>query len=490
MLTRLKQFFSSRGGGAYLVGGYLRDSIVSLPAQDEVDIAMPGDPQSTGRDLALALSGTYIPLGPAHGVARVVAVADEGRRWTIDLKGYSGTIQEDLAQRDFTIDAMALPLENWDPSITGITEESIEDPFNGRQDLAGRRIRVVGAQVFRQDPVRLLRAVRLAARMNFMLDPETARLVRADSHRISQVSGERVRDEFLALLRLDGARAHLEVLDRLDLLCRIIPELAVTKGVEQPKQHYWDVWGHSLHAVENAELVTKGHQNSPIYTQVPWKAETNEYFSQEVSDGHTRRTILKLAALFHDIAKPQTKKKDDTGRTRFLGHPKLGATMAATRLGQMRVSSRGITMVSKMVEHHLRPMHMMQGVDSPTRRAVFRYFRDVGDVAIDTLYLSLADHLAAKGPELSTDEWIGHARMVGRVLDAHDEAPTGDGSPAGPGKLVTGNDLMEHFSLEPGPMIGSMLEKIDEARAAGEVTSKSEALAMAGAALRNLREEE
>ena len=104
--------------------------------------------------------------------------------------------------------------------------------------------------------------------------------------------------------------------------------------------------------------------------------------------------------------------------------------------------------------------------------------------------VSLADHLAAKGPELSTEEWIGHARMVGRVLDAHDEAPTGDGSPAGPGKLVTGNDLMEHFSLEPGPMIGSMLEKIDEARAAGGVTSKSEALAMAGAALRNLREEE
>ena len=147
-------------------------------------------------------------------------------------------------------------------------------------------------------------------------------------------------------------------------------------------------------------------------------------------------------------------------------------------------------MVAKMVEQHLRPTGMKGGDDWPTNRAIHRYFRDVGDVAIDTLYLSLADHLAAKGPELSTDEWIGHARMVGRVLDAHDEAPTGDGSPAGPGKLVTGNDLMEHFSLEPGPMIGSMLEKIDEARAAGEVTSKSEALAMAGAALRNLREEE
>ena len=473
------------------MGGYLRDSLLSLPAQDEVDIAVPGDPQSAARDLALTLGGTYVPLGPAHGVARVVAVTDEERRWTIDLKGYSGTIQDDLAGRDFTIDAMALPLESWDSSKPGeLPGELVEDPFNGRQDLAGRRIRVLNTQVFRQDPGRLLRSVRLAARLNFMLDPETARLVRADSHRIAQVSGERLRDEFLALLRLDGARGHLEVLDRLDLLCRIIPELALTKGVDQPKQHYWDVWGHSLHAVETAELVTKGHQNSPIYTQVPWKPETDGYFSQEASDGHTRRTILKLAALFHDIAKPQTKKMDDTGRTRFLGHPELGATMAATRLGEMRVSSRGIAMVSKMVEQHLRPMHMMQDVDAPTRRAVYRYFRDVGDVAIDTLYLSLADHLAAKGPELSTEQWIDHARMVAHVLEAHTEARARETSPDSPGKLVTGNDLMEHFDLAPGPLIGGMLEKIDEARAAGEVSSMDEALALAGEVLVTLREGE
>ena len=469
------------------MGGYLRDSLLSLPMQDEVDIAAPGDPQSTGRDLALALGGTYVPLGPAHSVSRVVAVADEGGRWTIDIKGYLGTIQEDLAGRDFTIDAMALPLEHWDSPIRG---DLVEDPFNGRQDLTGRRIRALNNQIFRHDPGRLLRSVRLAARLEFMMDPETARLVRADSHRISQVSGERVRDEFLALLRLDRARGHLEVLDRLDLLCRIIPELALTKGVEQPKVHYWDVWGHSLHAVETAELVTKGHQNSPIYTQVPWNQETDEYFSQEVSDGHTRRTILKLAALFHDIAKPQTKKKDGMGRTRFLGHPELGATMAATRLGQMRVSSRGIDMVSKMVEHHLRPMHMTQGVEKPTRRAVYRYFRDVGDVAIDTLYLSLADHLAAKGPELSPEHWIDHARMVARVLEDHTEAGTLAPTPKGPSRLATGNDLMEHFGLAPGPLIGGILEKIDEAQAAGEVSSKGEALALAGKVLSNLREGE
>ncbi|PKB80008.1 MAG: hypothetical protein BZY88_10490 [SAR202 cluster bacterium Io17-Chloro-G9] len=487
MLNQLKQFFSSRGVGAYLVGGYLRDSLLSLPAQTEVDIAVPGDPQSTGRVLAVTLGGTYVSLSQEYGVARVVATSGEALRWTIDIKGFSGTIQDDLSRRDFTVDAMASPLQDWDSKIHG---ESLEDPFEGRQDLAKKQIRAVNPQVFQDDPGRLLRAVRLAARLRFMLEPDTARLVRAESHRITQVSGERVRDEFLALLRLDGAKGHLEVLDRLDLLCRIIPELAITKGVDQPKQHYWDVWGHSLHTVESAELVTKGHQNSPIYTQVPWTAESEEYFNQEVSDGHTRRTILKLAALFHDIAKPQTKKMDDTGRTRFLGHPEQGATIAATRMGHMRFSSRGIAMVSKMVEHHLRPMHMKQGVDVPSRRAVYRYFRDVGDVAVDTLYLSLADHLAAKGPELSTEEWIGHARMVAYVLDAHMQAGAEAPSTDGPGKLVTGNDLMKHFGLAPGPLIGGMLEKIDEAIAAGEVSSKSEALVLASEALRNQREGE
>jgi len=274
------------------------------------------------------------------------------------------------------------------------------------------------------------------------------------------------------------------VLDRLDLLCRIIPELAETKGVSQPKEHYWDVWGHLMHTVETAERVTKGHQNSPVYSLVHWTAETDAYFGREVSDGHNRKTFLKLTALFHDIAKPQAKQTDETGRTRFPAHSELGAAVAAKRLARLRIGSRGIALVTKIIEEHLRPGHMMQGVERPTGRAIYRFFRDLDEAAVDTLYLSLADYLGAKGPELDLDDWGNHARMVAHVLQVGMQPPT----PKEEGCPVNGHELMEYFNLNPGPLIGTILANIDEAWATGEIATREEALASAAEVIERHRE--
>jgi poly(A) polymerase len=492
VLAKLKDFFSARQYPAFLVGGYLRDSLLSLPPEQDLDIAVAGDSQRVGRELAQVMGGVFVSLSPAHDVARVVAAAPKagareetgsmGGRWTVDLAGFSGSIEEDLERRDFTINAMALPIQGW---ALPVHSDLIIDPFNGRQDLGQKRIRAVTQRVFQDDPGRLMRAVRLAASLGFRLEPETARLVRSEAHRVTQVSGERVRDELLAILSLDGARGHLEVLDRLDLLCRIIPELAGTKGVDQPKEHYWDVWGHLVHTVETAERVTKGHQNSPIYSLVYWTAETDAHFGQKISDGHTRRTFLKLAALFHDISKPETKHVDETGRTRFPDHSGLGSAVAAKRLTHLRVGSRGIATVRRIIEEHLRPTHMMQGVEQPTNRAIYRFFRDLGDAAIDTLYISLADYLGAKGPELDLDDWSNHARMVAHVLQVGMQPPP----PKEASRPLNGHDLMEHFNLDPSPLIGMILASIDEAWAAGEITTREEALASAAKVLDCHREQ-
>jgi poly(A) polymerase len=405
----------------------------------------------------------------------VVHTPTEGN-WNIDLAGFYGDIEEDLARRDFTVDALALPLEHW-PDDDWRTQ--VIDPCHGLQDLSKQCIRAVTSHVFQDDPGRLVRAVRLSSRLRFRLEPDTARLVRESAPQIQRVSPERVRDEFLAILAADGARSQLEVLDRLDLLCRIIPELAATRGVEQPRVHYWDVWGHLMHSVETAELVTKGHQHSAIYSYVPWTPEMKEHFHQEASDNHTRRTMLKLTALLHDIAKPQTRSQDETGRTRFFGHSELGAEMAADRLAHLRISSRGIAMVAKMVEQHLRPSNMSQDGELPTLRAIYRYFRDLGDVAVDTLYLAMADYLAAKGPEVVPENWANHARMMTYIL----QVGTQQTRPERPERLVTGHDLMQEFGLEPGPQLGVLLEKINEAQAAGEISNREEALALAKQAL-------
>ena len=470
-----------------MVGGYLRDTLRSATPARDVDIALPGDAQKIGRELARFLGGTFVPLGTAFGAARVVVPSpdpespedEKGKDWTIDLWGYTGTVEEDLARRDFTIDAMALPFQDWPAIESPELAEKVMDPFNGRQDLAKKCIRAVNPHVFQDDPGRLLRTVHLAARLRFRFEPETVRMVTEAAPLISQVSGDRIRNEFLGILSMDGARGYLQVLDHLDLLCRVIPELADAKGVDQPKEHYWDVWDHSLHAVEFAELVTKGHHNSPIYTQLPWPGGREEYFNQVISDGHNRRTVLKLAALLHDVAKPQTKHMDETGRTRFPGHPELGAAIAETRLTQLHMSARGVAAVYKMVEEHLRPATMQQGAELATARAVYRYFRDLGDVAIDTLFLWMADHLAAKGPELDTDAWSVHARMVAHILElgAQPEAT------AQKERLVTGLDLMERFHLVPGPLIGNLLAQIEEAQAVGELATRDDAFVLASKVL-------
>ena len=483
MLTKLKEFFAVRGCPAYLVGGYLRDSLISRSPQEDIDIAISGDSQSAGQDLAKELEGSFVPLSPDRGLARVVVTDSSARRWKIDLTSFSGTVEQDLARRDFTINAMALSVSHWDSPVLG---DLVIDPFDGRRDLWLKRVRVVGPRVFQDDPARLLRAVRLASGLRFRLEPETARLVLAHASLVEKVARERVRDEFLSILSMDGAKASLEVLDRLDLLCRIIPELAETKGVEQPKVHYWDVWGHLLHTVEAAERVTKGHQHSPVFTLVYWTPETEAYLNQQICDGHTRRTLLKLAALFHDIAKPQTKHQDETGRTRFPGHSEAGAAIAAQRLAHLRVESKCIQTVAKMVEHHLRPGHMMQGVELPTRRAIYRYFRDLGDGAVDTLYLSQADYLGAKGPALSPDSWANHARIIAHILQEHfHPAASKVATP-----LVNGRDLMMYLNLEPGPLIGIMLDKIDEATMTGEITTRQDALALAAETLGHHQEEQ
>ena len=182
--------------------------------------------------------------------------------------------------------------------------------------------------------------------------------------------------------------------------------------------------------------------------------------------------MLKLAALLHDIAKPQTRTIDATGRTRFLGHPVLGASMADDILERMRLSNMGKDMVHGMVENHLRPLQMSQDGELPTPRAVYRYFRDVGDVAIDTLYLSLADHLAARGPDLDMEGWRRHADIVTHILEVGTHQQTPEKMP----RLVTGHDLMQEFSLSPGPHLGLLLDEVNEAQASGVVSTRDEAL--------------
>jgi len=343
-------------------------------------------------------------------------------------------------------------------------------PFSFQQIIK----QVSGDSIFIDDPLRLLRAVRLAAELGFTIDPETESLIRSSSRLIRAVAAERIREELIRLLAQSGR--FLRYLDMLELLTEIVPELAWLKGVKQPPEHFWDVFDHSIETVAAVDfLLRRGvleYATDRTLAAVPWSETLAEYFTREVSGGSARASLLKLAALLHDIAKPQTKAFDESGRMRFLEHNKQGAAIVVGILERLRFSTRELRLVEAMVRHHLRPVQMSQG-QLPTPRAIYRYFRDTADAGIDTLFLSLADHLAARGPNLDHSEWQEHAKLVDYVLTQRLQ----EESPTTPPKLISGHDLLSVFSLSPGPRIGKLLESVREAQAAGEVSTREEALA-------------
>ena len=259
------------------------------------------------------------------------------------------------------------------------------------------------------------------------------------------------------------------------MLTALIPELIPARGVSQPKIHVWDVFEHSMQTVSAVEFLlrerTWEYAGEDVLTPVPWSERLSRHFYQEISSGSTRRSLLKLAALLHDIAKPQTRTIDEDGRARFLGHPQEGADTAAAILERLRFSTREIRLVELMVRHHLRPTQMSQE-GLPSRRAIYRYFRDTDEAGIDIFFLCLADHLATRGSYLDPAQWQEHAQMVEYVLTRHSE----EESLSAPPKLIDGHDIIRIFGLSPGPRIGELLESLREAQAAGEVTTREEAL--------------
>jgi poly(A) polymerase len=476
-LNEISRFLNERRIQSYLVGGFIRDTLLGRSTAD-IDIAIDADALKTAREMADALGGKYVLLDEENLIARVVlspsSNSSGNSQWYIDLSTLTGDIFQDLDRRDFTINAMAVEIKE---PVLGLDSTEILDPLNGQSDLKQKIIKAVSEAVFEADPARLLRAVRLAAELGFTVSRDTEVLIRRDSRLITRIAGERVRDELLRILAVPTAGKYVRFLDDFGLLTAIIPELEASRGVEQPKEHHWDVLNHSLESVKAVDFLlrqsgSRGWEHVPnhVLDEIPWSGKLDRYFASEVGAGSTRASLLKLAALLHDIAKPETKIIANE-RVRFFGHTDQGAETVVGILERLRFSNKEVRLIETMVRHHMRPTQMsQQGL--PSARAIYRFFRDTGEAGIDILFLSLADHLAARGPDLDLSEWKWHAGQVNCVLTEC----TRRESIVSPPKLIDGNDLIHTFGLKPGPKIKEILESVREAQAAGELVDREQAL--------------
>jgi tRNA nucleotidyltransferase/poly(A) polymerase len=468
-LRRVLAALHEAAPGAWLVGGAVRDLLTEREPFD-LDVVTPQDAHEIAQRAGRILGGSVFALDEERGHYRVTLASGVPVR-DIDFSG-AIDIEADLRRRDFTVDTLAMPL------LPEGDLGEILDPAGGLEDLESRTLRMVNEAALRDDPLRLLRAARLARELDLEIEPETGDAVRRNAHLLNEAAPERQRDELVRMLSTHRAARAVRLLDSLSLLEELLPEITAARGVDQPfEHHYWDVFDHSVEA-----LAALDEMLTPDPPQERWLARTfhdvlssfevDAYLVEPVG-GQNRAVLLRLAALLHDVAKPETKTQESTGKVRFLGHPERGAETAARICRRLRFGNRETQFVSLLVEEHLRPTQLSQAGELPSRRALYRFFRDLGDAAPACLFLSLADAAAARGPRLQPERWAGHVAYVAWVLEQGLKPEQGIVKQP---RLVDGSTLIATLGIEPGPLVGRLLDAIDEAHAAGDVRTRDEAI--------------
>jgi poly(A) polymerase len=527
LLHQTAEYFSDQRQPAYLVGGSLRNILLGQQCVDW-DIVTTGNAHKLARRLADKLGAYYVHLH--EKASRVIVVLDTDspntpkQEITFDISPLNGkTIEDDLRQRDFTINAIAAPLgdivryleidntrrppgspprgmvgatlavalasDTLAPASTDATLAldtrtggglNLIDPLHGFADLAAHRLKAVNAEVFQRDPLRMLRAVRLMMRYGLEIDRWTEELIIRDAALLTQVAAERVHDELYTLLGPAGATERLRFLDEHGLFTVIFPEFVVARAMRQPGPHHWDVLEHSLESVGALERVARmveqgsestGREDDLAEIRVLLReAETQGIFAFE----RLKAPGMKMAALLHDIGKTVTYSEDEDGGIHFYNHPQAGVPLVEQVMRRLCASTQDRRLAQLMSAHHMRPGQL--GQDGPvTPRAIRRYFVGLGPTGIYVALFSLADHLATLGPQPVTNSWERHLGVVRLLLTSYIR----ERERILPPRLISPEELMRRLNLEPGPLVGQLLDLIAEAQAEGTIHSKEEALWLA-----------
>ncbi len=460
------------GSPAWLVGGAVRDALLGR-ATDDFDLVVAGDPAGAARAVARAgASAACFPLSEEFGSWRVAA---RDGSWQVDVEPLrAATLEADLALRDFTVNAIAQPLAGG----------AHIDPLGGEQDLRARRLRPAGPHSFAQDPLRVLRLVRLAVELDLAPDEQALHGAREQAAALAAVSGERIFAELRRTLATPAARRGIEMTAQVGALAVVLPEVEALRGVEQSVYHHADVYGHTLEVLDRAVEITAAASGSvSAYGEAepalgPHRAALAALLAEPLADGLSRGQAMRWGALLHDAAKPLTRGVLPDGRVTFLGHDGAGADLARSLLGRLRTSERMRAHVAGLVRHHLRLGFLVHEPQPLARRTVYAYLRTCSPVEADVTVLSVADRLATRG-RVSEQAIAAHLALAGSMLgDAL--RWRAEGPPRPP---LRGDDLARGLGIAPGPRLGGLLDELSAARYAGEIETPEQALEHARAAL-------
>ncbi|MBU0484719.1 MAG: HDIG domain-containing protein [Proteobacteria bacterium] len=460
MLTCLQEMSSACRTDIFLTGGAVRDWLRGEYTLD-LDFTVSTDAFECGRFFVKHLGGAFVPLDENEGVVRIV-----WRDLSLDFasfrEGTSG-ISEDLCRRDFTINALAVPLYLQNKKTVQAYE--IIDPTGGLADLEQGIVRVTSDNVFVKDPLRLLRAFRFMAKFVYAIDPRTLKLISEHSSLIEHSARERITRELDQIMETDSAAQTMTEISTVGILRHLIPELEKGRQVGQPSSHHLDVYHHNLDALAKIEEII----NRPDSFFKGYGPDLNSYLQEG------RRTVrLKWAALLHDIGKVATSQVREDGRTTFYNHDQVGAGEAAVIGRRLRWSRDDIRSVSRFIELHMWPFHLNNAIlkTGITARACLRLVKAVGDDLPGLFVLAMADSLAAQGEGKPPAMEKALVDLYARVDSVYQESikPVLETR-----RLLSGDDLIA-MGLAPGAVFRDILDGLEEAQVEGLVHSREEAV--------------
>jgi len=467
----------------HLVGGAVRDMLLKHLSRD-LDFALPSNGISSARRVANALKADFMVLDDQRDTGRVIVIESDGARTFLDFAAYRGnTLDEDLRARDFTMNAIGYDLR----------VGTIIDPLNGASDLRAKTIRACLQTSIADDPVRILRAVRQAATFDFKIERETRRSMQQGAHLLSNISPERKRDELFKILEGPQPAASMRALEMLDSLPYLLPELSALKGVEQSLPHIYDVWEHTLSVMGYLEEILAAlgtgklseEMNEPLIVMLinhlgRFREQFAMHFAESLNTDRSVRSALFFAALYHDVEKPATKSVDEAGRVRFFDHDVRGAEVAAKRGQAFNLSNDEVERIKTIIKNHMRFHFFTSQTEGdkqePSRKAIYRFFRDAGEAGVDLVLLGLADLRGTRGPAIAQETWMAALEVAKILLENYWEKRQ---ESIAPPRLLDGNDLMRELNLEPGRVVGQLLEAIREGQATGKINTREDAISSA-----------
>jgi len=460
VISALCKLQAALGEKIYISGGTIRDHLLQRkPADLDITVAA-GAEECCHRLIQILAGGTFVQLGTEEEeAARVVY-----KNFFIDFSSFRNgakTIEEELHYRDFSVNAMAVSL---DEAISDANPQLI-DPLGGWKDCEKKVLRACfGA--FTGDPLRMLRCFRFAAELEFTIEKQTFTDIQKHHGLINRVAAERIHYELQRIMSTPRGAASLQKMVDCSLLWQLFPEMEHGVGMEQPGYHHEDVFNHNLLALAWLERVIER----------PW-----EYFPSSVErieeylQAEERKRLLRWAAFFHDIGKPSTSSPGKGGYTTFYNHDRQGKRIFGEIGKRLRWSKNESDFVGKLIELHMHPFHLsnVRRESQLSRKALLNIYKKAGDDLPGLFLLAMADSLAGQGelkPDTMEEELDLLFNEVVQVVEEH-IAPVRRGV-----RLVSGTDIINELHLSPGPVFRELLEEVEVAQVEGKISTKEEAL--------------